>query len=122
MRSGRILLVEDDADTRELMQRWLTRDGHEVAAAATGERALALLATQGFDLAVVDIELPGIDGLELVRRMGRERLSQAAILVASVTDRDDAETLDGEVYWLTKPFERAQLCAAVAVALRDVDA
>lgn len=115
-----ILVIEDDLDTRTLMERWLERDGHQVVSAATAERGLELLADSSFEIAVLDIRLPGMSGLEMRRRMRADDSSEVVILMATVADRDDAPASSADGVWLTKPFERRALLDAVRSALEGL--
>jgi two-component system, cell cycle response regulator CpdR len=66
---ARILLAEDDDNMRAFLARALERAGHEVAAVGDGDAALALAGTADFDLLLADVVMPGIDGIELARRV-----------------------------------------------------
>ena len=63
-----VLVTDDDPTVREVVADYLTRDGHEVVQAATGDEALRLVDVRTPDLVVLDLMLPGIDGLEVCRR------------------------------------------------------
>ncbi len=83
---GRVLVVEDDADLREVMAGALAGDGHVVVEAADGRAALDALAAQTFDLVLLDVGLgPGPDGVEVCRRL---RGAGEAAHVVAVTARD----------------------------------
>jgi two-component system, sensor histidine kinase len=118
----RILLVDDHADTRELFLEVLCNEGHVVTLASNGEQALALLLTQTFEVAVVDIGLPGIDGYE-VARLTRERLGDDAPLLMAMTgyggprEREASERAGFGTH-LVKPVDPAALVAAIAKATR----
>lgn len=79
--SPRVLIVDDDAAAREAQMRLLRKAGYAVCEAGTGEDALRLLASERVDLALVDIVLPGIDGLEVCRRMRQAPASSFAFIV-----------------------------------------
>jgi CheY-like chemotaxis protein len=108
------LVVDDDARSRELLQQLLALDGYEVRAAAGGPAALALLALEVPDVAVIDLRMPGMDGLELCRRIrGLERASRNVPVVVLTGMDDDAARqaaidagADGVV---AKPVARAVL-------------
>lgn len=113
-----VLVVEDDADTRSLLRRWIARRGHSVVEAPSGERALELLPKRRWGLIVLDMDLPGIDGGEVAQRMRAGGLSDATVLVCTVSDPDDhASSLSA--HWLEKPFTRDQLTAALDRALEE---
>jgi two-component system KDP operon response regulator KdpE len=116
---ARILVVDDEPQVLRFLRAGLTADGFEVTTAATGEQALDLLATSHFDLLVLDLRLPGIDGLEVCRRL--RSWSSLPILVLSVQDREHekVEALDlGADGYVTKPFSMGEFLARVRVALR----
>lgn len=109
----RILVVEDDADTRALLIRRLRTAGHGVTACKNAEDALAALTGEPFDALVVDVKLPGMDGYEMVRRARADGLSDAPVVIATITDTDD---LPGDVAvaaWLAKPFTRRDIEGAL---------
>jgi len=120
----RILVVEDDALLAEGLISVLTRAGHAVEHAATGKHADLVLAAEEFDLAVLDVGLPGIDGFEVLRRL---RLRQSATKVLVLTARDAVDDrvhgLDlGADDYLTKPFSVTEFEARVRALLRRAGA
>ncbi len=116
--SQRVLLVDDHADSCELFQEVLQREGHTVTVASNGEQAVAILLREVFDVAVVDIGLPGIDGYEVARRT-RERLGSASPLFVAMTgyggtrDRETA-TRVGFDHYLVKPVDAVALATIIA--------
>ncbi len=115
-----LLIVEDDEDTLNLMRRWLEQVGHEVVGVPDGEQAIDLGTDGRYDLLVVDVNLPGIDGFEVARRLRQPPGHR--VLICTVSEREDAPTDVGEVDWLIKPFGRIALLAAVDAALKATDA
>ena len=116
----RILLVEDDIALRETLTSVLSRTGHGVDALADGRSADTALLAGGYDLAVLDIGLPQLDGFEVLRRL-RDRRDKTPVLV--LTARDEVENrvkgLDlGADDYLTKPFALIEFEARVRAALR----
>jgi two-component system OmpR family response regulator len=114
-----LLVVDDDAHIREVMRFALTKAGHQVTEAADGATALALAQAKPFDLVVLDIVMPEMDGLELCRRL-RARGELPIIFVSSrdeELDRVLGLELGGDDY-LTKPFSPRELSARVAAVLR----
>ncbi|MEG8037166.1 response regulator transcription factor [Sphingomonas sp. LR61] len=102
----RLLVVEDDDEMRALMERGLAAEGYRVTAVENGVEALIALGEQAFDLAVVDVMMPGMSGFELARRI-REREDPVRILLVTARDAVDDRVfgLDaGADDYLTKPF------------------
>ncbi|MFJ7287680.1 response regulator transcription factor [Curtobacterium sp. AB451] len=109
----RLLVVEDDDEMRALMERGLAAEGYRVTAVENGVEALIALGDQAFDLAVVDVMMPGMSGFELARRI-REREDPVRILLVTARDAVDDRVfgLDaGADDYLTKPFAFAELTA-----------
>lgn len=98
---ARILVVEDDQDVREACMRHLVQDGHQVEAVATGEEALSLVATHEFDLLIVDLLLPGMDGAELCRiiRTGHEKPALPIMMVTSMGYRMGIQVTAADAHW-----------------------
>jgi two-component system, OmpR family, response regulator len=116
----RILVVEDDALLAEGLTSVLTRAGHVVEHAATGRHADILLVDEQFDLVVLDVGLPDIDGFEVLRRL-RQRHSATNVLVLTARDavEDRVHGLDlGADDYLTKPFSVNEFEARVRALLR----
>ena len=116
----RILVVEDDALLADGLSATLTRAGHAVQQARTGRHADLLLRAEEFDLVVLDVGLPDIDGFEVLRRM-RLRHSAASVLVLTARDavEDRVHGLDlGADDYLTKPFSVTEFEARVRALLR----
>jgi two-component system, OmpR family, response regulator MprA len=110
-----LLVVEDDPAVRGAVERALRAAQHEVTSASDGQRGLDLASTRAFDALVLDLGLPGIDGLELCRRL-RSQGNQVPVLVltarAAIADR--VEGLDaGADDYLVKPFALDELLARV---------
>ena len=116
----RILVVEDDALLADGLSATLTRTGHAVQQARSGRHADLLLRAEEFDLVVLDVGLPDIDGFEVLRRM-RLRHSAASVLVLTARDavEDRVHGLDlGADDYLTKPFSVTEFEARVRALLR----
>jgi DNA-binding NtrC family response regulator len=115
-----VLVVEDEPRLRELLGRALTGWGFETAAARSGEEAVRLSDTQPFDIAILDLNLPGMDGLETLRRLRERSASLQAIVLtgfASIDAAKQAVHLD-VVEFLTKPCHLGELEQALDRALR----
>jgi two-component system KDP operon response regulator KdpE len=123
MNSGRILVVDDEPQLRRALRATLSALGFVVADAESGEAALEMVRAEKFDLILLDINMPGLSGLETCRAM-RAR-SDVRILMLTVRDRteDKIEALDaGADGYVTKPFDVNELLARVRAALRRAPA
>jgi DNA-binding response OmpR family regulator len=120
----RILLVEDDDAIAVPLERALRREKHDVERTSSGERALALGLAGGFDLVVLDLGLPDLDGLEVCRRL-REGGSSVPVLMLTARgdELDRVVGLDvGADDYLPKPFSLAELAARMRALLRRAGA
>jgi two-component system OmpR family response regulator len=121
----RILVVEDEERLARLLVRGLRDDGHAVDATGSGEEALDWVEVAPYDAIVLDVMLPGIDGLEVCRRLRRRKL-QAPVLMLTARDAvaDRVSGLDaGADDYLIKPFAFAELSARLrALARRPAEA
>ena len=118
MLSKRILVVDDDAKTVELVKLYLNRDGYRVLTANDGVEALRLARESHPDLIVLDLMLPGIDGLEVCRTLRSESDVPIIMLTARTTEQDRLTGLDlGADDYVTKPFSPRELAARVRVVL-----
>jgi two-component system OmpR family response regulator len=116
----RALVVEDDALLAEGLTRVLSRAGHAVEHVATGKHADLLLTDEEFDLVVLDVGLPDIDGFEVLRRLRQRRVStNVLVLTARDAVEDRVRGLDlGADDYLTKPFSVTEFEARVRALLR----
>ena len=114
-----ILLVEDDDETRSALVRILGATGYRVVEAATGADALRHWAARRPDLILLDLGLPDMDGLDIVRRVRAEASTPIVILSGRFEERERVEALDrGADDFVTKPFGVDELNARLRVALR----
>jgi two-component system alkaline phosphatase synthesis response regulator PhoP len=119
MAGKRVLVVDDDVKTVELVKLYLNRDGYRVLTAYDGEEALRLARESHPDLIVLDLMLPGIDGLEICRILRAESDVPIIMLTAMTTDQDRLTGLDlGADDYVTKPFSPRELAARVRAVLR----
>jgi DNA-binding response OmpR family regulator len=121
---GSVLVVDDEPTIAEVVARYLERAGYRTRVAADGAQALAEVANQRPDLVVLDLMLPGIDGLEVMRRLrehGRDRIA-TILLTAKGEESDRVVGLRlGADDYVVKPFSPAELVARVDAVLRRVD-
>jgi DNA-binding response OmpR family regulator len=116
----RILIVEDDRSMAGALKRGLERAGFTADDVRSGEEAEACARHEAFDLAVVDLGLPGMDGLELIRRWRRAGDSRPVLILTArdaLSDRVDALELGGDDF-MAKPFELPELIARVRALIR----
>jgi two-component system, OmpR family, response regulator len=116
----RILVVEDDAVLSDGLQRALQRSNYLTECAASGEDADSKLATKTYDLVILDLSLPRMDGLEVLRQL-RARGSRTPVMILTARDRleDRVAGLDiGADDYMVKPFQLAELEARVRALIR----
>lgn len=119
MAGNRVLVVDDDAKTVELVKLYLNRDGYRVMTAYDGIEALRLAREGHPDLIVLDLMLPGMDGLEICRTLRGESDVPIIMLTARTTDEDKLAGLGlGADDYVTKPFSPRELAARVRAVLR----
>jgi DNA-binding response OmpR family regulator len=118
-----ILVAEDQADIRDLIVMNLRNAGYDVTAVADGVAALASQAEQASDLLILDLMMPGLDGLEVCKSLrARGRGTPILMLTAKSTELDRVLGLElGADDYLTKPFSLAELLARVKALLRRAD-
>ena len=121
----RALVVEDDADIVELVSVYLAKDGWAVDSVADGKRALEKVRRGSYQLVVLDIQLPGMDGLSVCAELRRDR-SRAAVPVVMLTARgDEADRVVGLEMgaddYVVKPFSPKELLARVRALFRRID-
>jgi DNA-binding response OmpR family regulator len=122
MRKTTLLVIEDDPDIVELLRYNLEREGYRVLVAMDGERGLADAARHHPDLILLDLMLPGLDGLEVCRRLRKQdptRATPVLVITAKSEETDVVLGLEmGADDYLTKPFSPRELLARVRALLR----
>ena len=117
-----VLLVEDEAKIVQLARDYLERGGFAVLSAADGEAALAKFRSDRPDLAVLDLGLPGMDGLDVLRSLRRESNAPVIILTARGEESDRLVGLElGADDYMVKPFSPKELVARVRAVLRRTE-
>ena len=117
--AGRILVVEDDATVRDVVARYLERDGHQVTALDRGSEAVALVGRLNPDLIILDLMLPDVNGIDLCRQL--RRTSPVPIIMVTALGEEADRVLGLEVGaddYVTKPFSPRELALRVASVLR----
>jgi DNA-binding response OmpR family regulator len=118
-RSARILLVDDEQPIQTLLSYPLRKEGYEVVQATDGHQALARFDEQPFDLVVLDLMLPRMDGLEVCRRLRSKSSVPIIILTAKSEEIDKVVGLElGADDYITKPFSLREFSSRIKAALR----
>jgi DNA-binding NtrC family response regulator len=114
----RILIVDDDAGQRSLLDSFLKSQGFDTVPVASGERALEALRGDGFDMMISDVRMPGLSGLETLRRARQEHAVLPVLLVTAYADIREAvgAMRDGAVNYLAKPIDLDELLTSVRKA------
>ena len=116
----RILVVEDDVKIASFIVKGLKAAGYAVDQAYEGEEGLHMALTKPYDTAIIDIMLPKLDGLSLIEKMRKEKISTPVIILSakgSIDDRVKGLQMGGDDY-LTKPFAFSELLARVQALIR----
>jgi two-component system KDP operon response regulator KdpE len=119
MSDGRILVVDDEPQIRRVMRATLVTQGYEVADARSGDDALERIRSEKYDLILLDINMPGITGIETCRQI--RLVSDVCIIMMTVRDKesDKVAALDvGADDYVTKPFSMQEMLARIRAALR----
>lgn len=120
-RSGRLILVDDEPANRELLARQLARAGYEVSEAASGRAALTMIEEQAFDLVLLDVMMPDMDGMQTLESIRRTRsVSELPVIMATAlagTDDMVAALEVGANDYVTKPFDMAVVSARIQTQL-----
>ena len=124
MAKERILVVDDEEDILELVTYNLTREGYHIKGATTGEAALKKIQSESFDLIVLDLMLPGIDGLEVTKSLKNNPKTRNIPIVMLTAKGDEADIVTGLELgaddYITKPFSPRVLIARVRAVIRRV--
>ena len=122
MAKERILVVDDEEDILELVRYNLAKEGYQVTGTLSGEEALKKARSEAFDLIVLDLMLPGIDGLEVTKRLKASEKTQNIPIVMLTAKGEEADIVTGLELgaddYITKPFSPRVLIARVRAAFR----
>lgn len=122
MAKATILVVEDDPDILELVSYNLGKEGYTVVGASSGEQGLSLLTTANPDLIVLDIMLPGADGLEVLRELKRSASTENIPVIMTTAKSEDSDVVSGLELgaddYVAKPFSPKVLIARIRAVLR----
>jgi two-component system phosphate regulon response regulator PhoB len=117
-----VLIVEDEADIRELVSYNLLKEGYQVASVASGEEALALIESKPVDMVLLDLMLPGVDGLTVCRRLKSDARTEHIPIVMLTAKGEEPDVVAGLNLgaddYITKPFSPNVLIARVRAILR----
>lgn len=118
---GRILAIDDESNIRRLLADELEQEGFRVATAATGEQGLALVDKERFDLVLVDLKLPGMSGIDVIRRIRRLPSPVDTIVITGHGNIDAAvQSMKlGALDFITKPFKLSELIPRIDQAVRQ---
>jgi two-component system KDP operon response regulator KdpE len=123
MSLGRVLVVDDEPQIRRVLRSTLAARGYEVQDAPTGEDALTAIRQSRFDLVLLDVNMPGIGGLETCREIRAGSAVAIIMLTVSDSEEDKVGALDaGADDYITKPFGMPELLARIRAALRRLPA
>ncbi len=122
MSKAKILVVDDEEDILELVRHHLNREGYEVRCAASGEQALQSATAESVDLIILDLMLPGIDGLEVARRLKNDARTQHIPILMLTAKGEESDVVTGLELgaddYVTKPFSPRILIARARASIR----
>jgi DNA-binding response OmpR family regulator len=121
---GSVLVVDDEPTIAEVVSRYLERAGYSTRVAADGLQAIEAAAAQRPDLVVLDLMLPGVDGLEVMRRLRAQDRDRIAVILLTAKGEESDRVIGlrlGADDYVVKPFSPAELVARVDAVLRRID-
>jgi DNA-binding response OmpR family regulator len=121
---GRVLVVDDEPTIREVVSRYLIRAGYETTVAATGKEAIRHAGRDRPDVVVLDLMLPDVDGLEVMRRLRQQDRNRTAIVLLTARGEESDRVVGlrlGADDYVVKPFSPAELVARVDAMLRRLE-
>jgi len=117
-----ILIVDDEESVRDSLNNWFTEDGYRVQCAEDAKKALAILESHNFDIILADLKMPGMDGLEMLRRIKSLNKDSIVIVMTAFATVDTAVKAlkDGAYDYVTKPFDPDDLSHLIRNASRQI--
>ncbi len=115
MIKSKILIVDDEEIMRCSLSDWLKEDGYDAVAVENGYKALALLKSERFDLAVVDLKMPQIDGIEVLKKIKESNLKIPVVIITAYATIDSAVTAmkEGAADYIVKPFNPEEISLVI---------
>jgi DNA-binding response OmpR family regulator len=116
----KVLVVDDEFEIRDLLSRFLTEEGYEVIVASNGEEALELAETENPEVILLDIKMPGIDGIEICKKLKAKETTRfiPVIMATALWDTYSEAIESGAEDFVTKPFNLKELSHRVKSILR----
>lgn len=117
-----ILIVDDEESVRDSLYNWFIEDGYRVECAENAKRALSMLESDSFDIILADIKMPGMDGLEMLRRIKLLKTDSIVIVITAFATVDTAVQAlkDGAYDYITKPFDPDDLSHLIRNASKQI--
>jgi DNA-binding NtrC family response regulator len=117
-----ILIVDDEDSVRDSLNLWFTEDGYRVECAENAKKALSILESGSFDIILTDLKMPGMDGLELLRRIRALNKESIIIVMTAFASVDTAVKAlkDGAFDYVTKPFDPDDLSHLIRNATKQI--
>jgi DNA-binding NtrC family response regulator len=117
-----IMIVDDEESVRDSLYNWFIEDGYDVECAEDAKKALTILETRDFDIVLADIKMPGMDGMEMLRRIKSLRKEAIVIIMTAFATVDTAVQAlkDGAFDYITKPFDPDDLSHLIRNATRQI--
>ena len=123
IKKRKVLIVEDEAVVRESVRDWLTEDGYDVECVATGEEALERIKKEAFGVIVLDLRLPGIDGLQVYEHVKEVTPETKGVIITAYPSKETLEKAKrlGLLDYLPKPFKVEDLEKIISGALGELE-
>ena len=121
MKTAKLLIVDDEDDLRELLSQVLAGTGYQIQTAADGEEALALLAKESFDVVLLDIQMPKVDGIQVLKYLKKDKPEVRAIVLTGYADlRNAMEAREfGARDFISKPYKLEDVLSTIERILNE---